>query len=243
MDLIDTVFTPEQLAYIAGGLYVAGLAITNQIVLRIMVLVGTGVYILYYATVDDEPLWEVIHVSVLICAATLSGLISLIARRSRLAVPRAHTDIYPDFPELPPGDFRTLMRLAQRRTLTEDEQVTAEDQPGQTLYFVISGTALVRKGSQAFVLPPKMFLGEIAFLIGVPSSATTWLEAGSEVLEWQFEDLHRKCDRNPRFKLALEATISIDLARKVALSTGKGAVEVDEIPEPMVKALAEVKRN
>lgn len=241
MTLVETAMMPEALAYLAGGLYVVGFAITNQIVLRLLVLVGTGAYILYYATVDDRPLWEAIYVSLLIGTATLGGLFSLIARRSRLAIPRLHADIYKDFPALPPGDFRALSLLAKRYTLTEDKQVTTESMPGHTLFYVVRGATLVRKGEQAFVLPPKIFLGEIAFLTNAPSSATTWLEAGSEVLEWRFDTLRRKCDRSPRFKLALEAAISNDLAQKVARSMGQNAVPVEEIPAPMIRALAGVR--
>lgn len=232
--------TPENLVFVAGAFYAAGMAITNQIILRIFILAGTCVYLLYYSTISENPLWEAIYVSLLIGFANLGGLTSLIARRSRLAIPRAHADIYADFSELPPGDFRALMKLATRYTLPEDQQVTEQGAPGEKLYFVLSGSTLVRKGEQAFVLPPKMFLGEIAFLIGVPSSASTWLEAGSEVLEWRFDDLRRKCARNPRFKLALEAAISIDLANKVAISMGKDAVHVSHIPDTMVEALTAV---
>ena len=243
LNLVETAMTPETLAYLAGATYVAGLAITNQIVLRVMILAGTVLYVLYYATVDERPLWEAIYVSIFIGIATFSGLLTLLARRSRLSIPRAHADIYQDFPDLPPGDFRALMRLASRYKLNEDKQATAEGMPGRKLYYVIDGATLVRKGEQAFVLPPKIFLGEIAFLIGAPSAATTWLSAGSEVLEWQFDELRRKCERNARFRLALEAAISNDLARKVALSMGKNAMPVEEIPEPMVQALADVRRG
>ena len=93
------------------------------------------------------------------------------------------------------------------------------------------------------MLPPKLFLGEVAFLIGTLSSASAWLEAGTEVLEWRFEDLRRKCARSERFKLALEAAISIDLAKKVAISNGKDAVHISHVPRPMVEALATVSRS
>ena len=42
------------------------------------------------------------------------------------------------------------------------------------------------------------------------------LTEGAEVLEWRFDTLRRQAARNTRFKLALEAMISSDLARKVS---------------------------
>lgn len=243
LGLIESALTPQNLVYLAGIFYAAGMAITNQIVLRIFVLMGTSIYLMYYWTISESPLWEAIYVSLLIGLANVCGLTSLVARRSRLAIPRAHSDIYNDFPALPPGDFRALMKLATRYTLENDKQLTTEGEAGTKLYYVLRGDTLLRKGEQAFVLPPKMFLGEIAFLIDVPSSASAWLEAGSEILEWDCTALKRKCARNARFKLALEAAISTDLAQKVAISMGKNAVPVAHIPEPMVSSLASVQHR
>lgn len=241
--MYEGVLIPENLVYLAGAFYVAGLAITNQIVLRLLLLAGTAVYLVYYSTIADNPLWEAIYVSMLIGLANLGGMTSLIARGSRWAIPAAHADIYFDFPRLPPGDFRALMKLANRFTVEEDRQVTVEGEAGSKLFFVISGSTLVRKADQAFVLAPKQFLGEIAFLVGTPSSASTWLEEGAEVLEWRFDDLRRKCAKNARFKLALEAAISVDLAQKVSHSMGKDAVRIDNIPKSMIDALETVPKS
>ena len=179
----ETATSPEYLVLLAGAFYVAGLAITNQVVLRLLVLAGTGIYIFYYATVASAPLWEAIYISILIMLANLGGLTSLIAGRSRLAIPRAHADIYEKFPDLPPGDFRALMSVARRYCLQEDKQVTVEGTPGDTLYFVLTGSVLVRKQNRAFVLSPGLFLGEIAFLTGAPNSASAWVTEGAEGLD------------------------------------------------------------
>lgn len=238
--MIESAFSAENLVFVAGAFYMAGLAITNQIILRILLLSGTAVYVVYYFIISASPLWPAIYVSVLIGLANISGLTSLIARNSRLSIPRAHADIYANFPELPPGDFRTLMKMARRYVVEEDVQITSEGEPGRKLYFILSGSTLVRKSGKAFALPPNIFIGEIAFLLGTPSSASVWLEEGAEVLEWDFEELKRRCARKPRFKLALEATISIDLASKVSRSLGFNSVLVEHIPQPMVEALERV---
>lgn len=240
LGIIDYATFAENLVFVAGFFYILGLAITNQIILRVLLLCGTGVYIVYYYTISSDPLWPAIVVSLLIGIANIGGLTSLIARNSRLSIPRAHADIYPDFPEIPPGDFRSLMKLARRYVVLNDMQITTEALPGTKLYYVISGSTLVRKSDNAFALPPKIFIGEIAFLLGTPSSASVWLEEGAEVLEWDFDTLQRKCDQKLRFKLALEAAISIDLAQKVSRSLGFNSVEVDMIPKPMVEALQQV---
>ena len=243
MGTIESAVSAENLVYLAGAFYVAGLAITNQIILRLLILSGTAVYVVYYSIIADHPLWPAIYVSLLIGAANIGGLTSLVTRNSRFFIPRTHADIYKGFPDLPPGDFRALMKLAKRYCVSEDVQITEEGKAGSKLYYIVSGSVLVRKSDKAFALPPQIFIGEIAFLLGSPSSGTVWLEAGGEVLEWDFSSLRRRCDRKPRFKLALEAAISLDLANKVSRSLGQNSVEVDNIPRPMVEALSQVTRH
>jgi len=209
-------FGAQSLVYVAGAFYVMGLITINQVILRLLVLTGTCIYLLYYFNIADEPLWSAIYISCLIGLANLFGLLSLLARRSRFAIPKAHADIYPLMSLLPPGDFRTLMKLANRHHIKDRKQVTYEGKPGHTLYFVISGVPEVEKGDAKFTMAPHKFIGEIAFLIDGISSASVWLPEGTEVLEWKFSDLRQYGEKSPRFKLALDAAISIDLAHKVA---------------------------
>jgi CRP-like cAMP-binding protein len=213
-----TIYDANTLVYIAGAFYVLGMLIVNQIVLRILVLAGTSFYILYYAKVADTPLWDPIFISCLILLSNLFGIAVLVLRKSRLMVPRVHRDIYAQFEHLPPGDFRTLMRLAKRHVLTEARCLTREGEPQMRLFYVISGHTTIEKKGNVFDVPPGSFVGEIAFMTGKPASATTQVEAGTELLEWPNADLRAACARSPRFRLALDSAISMDLAQKVAYS-------------------------
>ena len=218
MFMVSDYIAPEAVILAAGGVFTIGYLITNQIALRLMILLGTSMYVYYYFTAADTPLWEAIYTSVVMGTANLIGLGSLLWHRSRLAVPVAHRDIYPLFDGLPPGDFRDLVRQAHRHTLTERTQITTEGLKGGKLYFVISGQTDIVKRGERFAMPPHLFVGEVAYMTGRPSAATARLPAGSEVLEWDVETLRRKAARNARFQLAVEAMISKDLAAKVAFA-------------------------
>ena len=132
--MLELLTSPETLAYIAGAFYVLGLLIINQVTLRLMVLAGTVFYILYYIYVAAEPLWEAIYISLLIGSANILGLFSLLARNSQWAIPRAHKDIYGHFPGLPPGDFRTLVQLGERKIADQEVKLTTENAPLTKLY-------------------------------------------------------------------------------------------------------------
>jgi hypothetical protein len=215
---MEIFWAPETLVYVAGAFYVLGLLILNQIMLRIMVLAGTAFYLIYYFTVSDQPLWEAIYISLMIGLANITGLIGLLARQSRLALPRAHKDIFHHFSGLPPGDFRTLMRAATRTKTVHEMALTIEDTHLDKLHYVIDGHTVVTKMGDRFTVPGQTFVGEVAYLTGAPASASTSLAAGSEFLTWSTADLQHICARSVRFQMAVEAVLSRDMANKVARS-------------------------
>ena len=217
------IFTPQVLIVLAGGAFVLGYLIINQVLLRLMMLVGSVFYIAYYATAAAEPLWGAIWSSALMIAATLAGLAGLYARQAAWAIPAEHRDIARHFSHLPPGDVRALLRQARREVLAEARVITREGQRPDSLTFVLSGHMEVVKQGQKFLLPPGLFAGEVAFLLGRPSAATTTLPAGTEVLSWPLPAVETRARRDPRFRLALEAAMSKDLATKVA-----GAVALED---------------
>lgn len=219
----------EQLAYIAGALFIIGYVTVNQVFLRCMVLIGTGFYIWYYTVVGPVPLWEAIYMSSLMGLANLSGLAQLLIGRTYWAVPRRHRDIYAHFPELPPGDFRNLMKRATRRILPRGAELTREDAPVDRLYYVIDGQLDVEKRGETFALPGDVFVGEVAYLTGRVSSATTWARTDLEVLEWRFDDIASASARHSRFKLALEAMISRDMALKLAFAVAPHQRDWDHV--------------
>ena len=222
---MSNLVSAEVAVYLAGGCYVLGYLIINQVGLRLMVLLGTAFYILYYAIVSDEPLWEAIYLSLLIGGANLLGLLGLYLHRSKIMIPAGYRDLYANFGDLPPGDFRALMARAERRRLSGVEEVTTEGQAVTRLIYVVSGGIEVEKMGDRFQLPAGIFIGEVAFLTGRVASATSWVAAGAEIVEWSVADLRRRSARKPRFKLALEAMISKDLAAKVTYAVAPHSKE------------------
>lgn len=210
---------PEHLAWVAGGLYALGYLVINQVVLRLLVLLGTGFYIWYYFVIGNVPLWEAIWVSIILGTANIIGLTNLLFHKSRLYIPRAHRDVYDrSFQHMPPAEFRAMMRIGRREVFNRDKIITREGQHVDELHYVIEGHVTIEKLGEVFRVPQGMFVGEIAFLTGRPASATTHVPEGAEVIAWPFEKLRRCMTRRPRFKLAFEAMISRDLADKVSLA-------------------------
>lgn len=219
---MDRVVSSDVIVLLAGGTFVLGYLIINQMMLRIVLLVGTLLYIWYYAVFDDAPLWPAIWASAATGLANLVGLMSLMLHNSRWAIPRAYRDIYVHFDILPPGDFRKLMGAANRVSRPAGYEFTADGARVNTLYYIIDSEVEVEKFGERFSIPNGVFVGEVAYLTGNRASATTSLATESDVLEWDVATLKHLAVRDPRFRLAMDAMISLDLAGKIARAGSPG---------------------
>ncbi len=209
------IFSPNFFITCAAGAFAFGYLLINQMRLRMMMFIGSTFYIAYYATAAAEPLYGGIYTTMGMMVTNLIGMAALSLRRFRISLPTAHTDIYPMFSMLSPGDFRLVMKHADRVTFDTDQTVTTDGKPVTHLFFVLSGNIEVQKRGTQFKLPNGLFVGEVAYLLQRPSAATTTIFAGAEVLRWDVSDMRQHIARNPRFKLAIDAVLSYDLARKV----------------------------
>lgn len=238
MNMMENIALADLVILAAAVAYFVGYLIINQVHLRLAVLLGTLLYIWYYTIAASEPLWTAIITSVLIGAANLFGLIKLLMRGAVWIIPREHRDIYPFFDLLPPGDFRDLVLLADRVSLPQGTVLTVEDTASDHLYFVFDQPTLARKQGREFTLPKSIFVGEVGFLTGGAASATTTLTHKAEVLRWDVTALRTRSNKDVRFKLSLDAVISIDLAEKVARS---GALAPSD--EPAADAQPDLPRS
>ncbi len=225
---------PDVLIVLAVGSFVTGYLVINQIALRLIFLVGTGLYIAYYMTAAETPLWAAVYGSLLTGSANVIGLASLLLRRTRWSIPRHAADLYQDFEHLPPGDFALLARAGTRRTATAEEVLTHEGAPVDKLVFLIRGAARMQKSGTAAPIPDRRFVGEVAYTLGRPASATVTVAPGADLMVWDRRRLDTLARRKPRLKLAFDAALSRDMAAKVA--DGFPTAPVPPDPTPAEKA-------
>ena len=92
-----------------------------------------------------------------------------------------------------------------------------EDQPLDRLYYVLDGDITIDKtGRDPFTIGPRTFIGEVAFLLPRPASATVTVAAGARYVSWDRAALRRLQLRTPSLAFALSAVLNRDMAAKVA---------------------------
>lgn len=207
------------LVYLAFAFDVLGFSARDELALRSLMLAASVFYIAYFFVASDAPLWEAIYADVVLMMVNLFMIGIVVRERSTRTMSDDAVDLYRWFPRMSPGHFRRLMRTAERRRTDGPREVTHEYVALECLYFILEGEVTITKAGTATTLPAKgLFIGEVAFLAGVPASATVTLAPGSEYLVWQVPELHRLSKRLPDLGNALIAHLSEDMAQKVAFS-------------------------
>lgn len=217
--IVEFLLLPSTLVIGAGACYMLGLLFKNQIILRLLILIGTGLYIYYYYIAAEQPLWDAIITSVLIGVSNIIGFINLLISQSPRFIAPGQMDLYNMLGGMEPGNFRKLMKIGERRVLLQDEQLTVQGELPTKLFFILEGEVLIDKDGNQFKAGPKVFVGEISMILGSAASASVYLSKGAEIVEWDKQALFKAMAAKDSFRVAVEAIIGKDMAQKVAASS------------------------
>ena len=118
--------------------------------------------------------------------------------------------------DLTPGQFRRFLKAGRQEVTALPLVITRENEPLHHLYFIVDGRTIIEKGRHRVVSQAKTFIGEIAFLLLRPATATVTLEPGCRYCVWDSKALHEVLKGNPALNNALSAAMNRKLAEKVA---------------------------
>jgi voltage-gated potassium channel len=111
----------------------------------------------------------------------------------------------PLFRDLGAAAIADIVRLLQSRDVNAGTTVVRKGEPGDAMYFIVSGEATVRIVPQPVVLGPGDFFGEMALLFNAPRSATVVATQPSVLLVLDIADFRELAGRRPEFVSLIEA--------------------------------------
>jgi len=120
------------------------------------------------------------------------------------------------FNTLSPGEFKKLLKIADWFDGSSEEQITTEGEVPARLYFIIDGEALIARDDKKFFVGPSVFIGELAYLIKKPATATVKLTDKVVGISWKTSSLIKLLASNPQMKIAFDGLLNQDLAAKLA---------------------------
>lgn len=225
--LFGTIFHKDNIVHIAALFYLAGFLFRNQILLRGLIIAGDIVYILYFFFAPATPLWGAIFWSSLFSVVNLLMIGMILAEQRHFTLSARERRLFDLLQDLTPGQFRQLLRLAREGTAEAPMVITQEGRPLDQLYFVLTGDIAIEKAGRRATTEAETFIGEIAFLLDRPATATVTLAQGAAYFVWTAAELKKVMELKPALGSALTAAMNRNLAMKVAKSELAGMRTVE----------------
>jgi len=198
--------------------YVLGLLTRNELLMRMLILIGTAFYIIYYYFISDTPLWDAILASAFIGVANIWVICVIFIERTTFGMTPKMAEVYSFFPTFNPGQFRKIMKHANWIVAEEETQLTKTGVQLDHLFLVVSGNMSLRRDGVIGDIGPGSFVGEISYLIGGTASADTFAPVGTEYVSWNRADLAKQTKKSPALSNALDALLNHDVAKKLSTS-------------------------
>lgn len=204
--------------YLAFALQLLGFLARDELLLRFLMLSGSGFYLLYYYTVAESPLWDPFLTNAALGLANLAMIGVVMRERSTLGMGAATVTLYRQFPLLSPGQFRRLIRVGRIEVASGATELVREGARPDELYYVVSGTVWIEKSGQTAQIEAGSFVGEIAYFAGGAATATVVLADGARYVKWPHDQLDLLFRRSPSLRVALLGHLNSDLCRKLSRS-------------------------
>lgn len=206
------------LVHIAALFYVAGFLVRDQLTLRLLVLLGTICYIIYYWLALDTPLWDAIIWSLILGAANLYMILVLAFERTTFRMSDDEKRLFAAFDSMTPGEFRRVLKVAEWVDSDGEQPLTQENKTCDRLYYVLDGAVNIQKGERNFDIPPGSFIGEVVYFLKQEASATVTVAKGGRYVALPRDAIASLEKKSPGIRIAIHSVLSADMAQKVARS-------------------------
>ena len=187
------------------------LAVRDILFLRIIVVIGSSLFISYALIFDILAMmwWNLVFISI-----NIYQIIRIIIERRPIKLSSELNVIYQTcFTNMSTRDFLSFWHFGQEN-IYENEKVCEEGLTPERLLYIISGEAEVyHKKNLVINLEARSFVAEMSFLTHKPASADVYMSG--RALTWNREKLEVLEKVNPRLIAELRVSIGEDLSKKL----------------------------
>ena len=208
-------FSLDILVHVGAFLFLLAYLVRDQILLRGLIILGTIFYIIYYFFMET-PLWSALLWNSSFVVINLIMIVVIYSDRASFVMTEREKKLYQVFTTLSPGEFKKLLKIADWFDGSSEEQITTEGEIPKCLYFIIDGEALITRDDKKFLVGPNVFIGELAYLIKKPATATVKLTEKVVGISWKTSSLTKLLASNPQMKITFDGLLNQDLAAKLA---------------------------
>lgn len=202
--------------HVASLIGVLALAFRTQLRLRAVLLLSIGLNIVDHLFLKQGANVNALFWDTVALATNLWVIIRMVLDRTHIGLSEEEERLFQAWGSLSPGEFRTLLKLAQWRTSDGTDVLTSEGTTPDRLYYVLHGEIDLTKNGRSLTLATPAFIGEVAFVKERAASATVRISAGTRYVVWSSAALRMHFVKHQAMRVAVIRLISADMAMKVA---------------------------
>jgi hypothetical protein len=204
---------PSYFVHFGYLLMLAGLVARDILVLRCLLL-GAQIILALYAVSIAVPAitaWNIVFAII-----NLVWIGRIVRERRATHVPVEWQAIHErHFSAMSPAEFLRWWRLGRTETI-HAQPLTCEGVTPASLYFVLSGTAKVRRGEiELSQLGPGSFVGEMSLVTGRAANADVEPLGEVTVRQWDRTDVEALQARDLAMWTKIQSAIGVDLVAKI----------------------------
>lgn len=215
--MIESLLVSENIVHAGALLYLMAFLFRDQVVLRSLIIAGDFVYILYFYFAPEVPLWGGIFWSTMFTIVNVVMIAIIVADRMHFRLDRNERKLFDLLQDLSPGQFRQFLKAGREEVAASHIAITREGSPLEELYVVLDRPMMIEKKGQRALTPSDTFVGEIAFLLEQPATATVTLQPGTAYFVWNSAALKSLMRAKPGLGNALSSAMNKKLAQKIAV--------------------------
>lgn len=188
------------------------------------ILVAAQSVLAYYAWSRGPEFLPYVGWNLLFVGINLFWVVRLLRERAAIELPDDLKPLYEkNFAALQPPEFLRLWQAGERR-VTTDGQLVKENTTPEALYYLLSGSVVVRHGQHVLArLEAGSFVAEMSLLTGERTTADVIAVGAVEYMAWPAEKLARLRSRNPMLWTRVQSVLGHDLVEKIRRSVVQGA--------------------
>jgi hypothetical protein len=217
-----TVDTSTLIYYILYGFaFLASMlafAMTSMQKLRLLIVLSSIAYAIYYYMFPAEPLW--LDVGSELALVVINGfmLIYLFWSNSRIKFDQREQLLYDnEFSGLTRIEYNRLLKISEWELERPGYVYTTIGTALENIFYIISGRAEARLADgNAASIKEGSVIGEVSFRLKCPASATVTAIDSCMCLRWNQDELRALCKKNGNIKRTLDALFSSDMAKKLS---------------------------
>lgn len=219
---------------LAFGASMLAFLMTSMQKLRLLIVLSSTAYAVYYFYYPAEPLWLDVGSELALVVINGCMMFYLAWSNSRIRFNQQEQFLYQhEFADLTRVEFSQLLKISEWHLEAEGFVYTVAGQPLTDIFYLISGDAKAELADGSTVaLPRGNVIGEVSYRLRCPASATVTSTEACMCLRWDQDELRALCDKTPNIKRAVDNMLSSHMARKLSEKIEEVDRPTDPIAEP-----------